>query len=185
MLGSHNITFSNFGYVFQKRRPSVRPTLNARCRGSPCKVSCLHNISTLSVSIFFPWLKSVLLREEQETRMLFRSLVALGLVAQQISAFPSYLSESLIQIRKEAESRLEARCRHLEKREAAANAEAAPAGCPFSKEKRQAPGVTPPFNAEQQYVSNTGAHKFVPPSGNDQRGPCEILPFLSSREARD
>ncbi|KAF2100903.1 Cloroperoxidase [Rhizodiscina lignyota] len=48
--------------------------------------------------------------------------------------------------------------------------EALPEGisdCPFAK--RQLKGVTPPFDAEQQYVSNQGAHAFVAPSGNDQR----------------
>lgn len=62
--------------------------------------------------------------------------------------------------------------------------------CPHMKElaKRQAPGLTPPFNAAQQYVSNTGAHAFVAPGPNDQRGPCkrqhaqyEFVKLISSR----
>ncbi|MCJ1441811.1 MAG: hypothetical protein MMC23_002303 [Stictis urceolatum] len=46
--------------------------------------------------------------------------------------------------------------------------------------KRQAPGITPPFDAEQQYVSNTGAHAFVAPSGDDQRGPCPGLNAIAN-----
>ena len=52
-------------------------------------------------------------------------------------------------------------------------------GCPFAQEKRQAPGVTPPFDASQQYVSNTGEHAFVAPGPTDQRGPC-THPFVPS-----
>lgn len=39
--------------------------------------------------------------------------------------------------------------------------------------KRQAPGITPPFDAKKQYVSTTGKHAFVPPSRSDKRGPCK------------
>lgn len=60
-------------------------------------------------------------------------------------------------------------------RSADADAEAEPASCPFAKMKRQLPGVTPPFDAELQYVSNTGDHAFVAPGSGDQRGPCTYL----------
>lgn len=41
--------------------------------------------------------------------------------------------------------------------------------------KRQLPGVTPTFDAEAQYISNTGDHAFVAPGSTDQRGPCPGL----------
>ena len=110
------------------------------------------------------------------------------LAAQYASAFPSQLSEAMLRIRnsdpdRQAEmleqAKLEARCPFSkEKREA----EAEP-GCPFAKgqvAKRQAPGVTPPFDAGQQYVSNTGDHAFVAPSGSDQRGPCPGLNAMAN-----
>ena len=103
----------------------------------------------------------------------------LGLAAQQTSAFPSYLSEAMIQIRS-ADRRSQVEHAKVENRETGcpftkrdAEAETEP-GCPFAKEKRQAPGVFPPFDASQQYVSNTGAHAFVAPGPNDQRGPCRL-----------
>lgn len=43
--------------------------------------------------------------------------------------------------------------------------------------KRQTPG----FDAATQYVSNKGAHAFVPPSGNDQRGPCPGLNAMANQ----
>lgn len=48
------------------------------------------------------------------------------------------------------------------------------------KEKRQI--VTPGFNADAQYVSNQGTHKFVPPnfSSGDQRGPCPGLNAMAN-----
>jgi hypothetical protein len=75
----------------------------------------------------------------------------------QVSGFPSHLSEAMIQIKRTAEAK--------------ANADALE--CPFAKAKRQSVGITPPFDAEQQYVSTNGEHAFVAPSGNDQRGPCK------------
>lgn len=83
-------------------------------------------------------------------------LAVLAFSAQHAAAFPALLSEAMIQIRGS--------------NEAQARATGVEGGCPFSK--RQAKGITPPFDAAQQYVSNQGAHAFVPPSGNDQRGPC-------------
>ena len=103
------------------------------------------------------------------------SLAVLALSAQHVTAFPAALSEAMIQIRgaNEAQARstgVEGGCPFKRQAEAAKAAEAA------SKAKevveRQAKGIIPPFNAEQQYVSNQGIHAFVPPSGDDQRGPC-------------
>ncbi|ORY14130.1 hypothetical protein BCR34DRAFT_662784 [Clohesyomyces aquaticus] len=62
--------------------------------------------------------------------------------------------------------------------EARSKAGGAPENCPLAK--RQLNGVTPPFDAKQQYVSNQGAHKFVAPSGNDQRGPCPGLNAMAN-----
>lgn len=116
--------------------------------------------------------------------MKFSTVVLAGIAAQHAVAFPSYLSEALIQIRS-ADQKGQNEHARLEKREldgdVAKRDATAGAGCPFAKEKRQAPGVTPPFDASQQYVSNTGAHAFVAPGPSDQRGPCEYpSPFLST-----
>ena len=110
--------------------------------------------------------------------MKLSAFVLMGLAAQQASAFPSYLSEAMIQIRNaDRNSQIEEkRCPHA-KREAEASAEAEP-GCPYAK--RQAPGITPPFDGQQQYVSNTGAHAFVAPGPNDQRGPCPGLNAMAN-----
>ena len=102
-------------------------------------------------------------------------IALVSLAAQTASAFPSVLSEAMLQIRnadrQTENARLESRCPYSNtKREA----EPEP-GCPYAK--RQAPGLTPPFDAKQQYVSNTGAHQFIAPSGNDQRGPCKSTPM--------
>jgi len=48
------------------------------------------------------------------------------------------------------------------------------------------PLAPPPFDAKAQYVSNQGAHAFVPPGPNDARGECpglnvrRLSSFLSS-----
>jgi len=47
-------------------------------------------------------------------------------------------------------------------------------------QERQFPGAIPPFDAKSQYVSNTGKYAFVPPSGNDQRGPCPGLNAMAN-----
>lgn len=46
--------------------------------------------------------------------------------------------------------------------------------------KRQTPVSIPPFNAQQQYVSNKGKYAFNPPSGTDQRGPCPGLNAMAN-----
>ena len=94
--------------------------------------------------------------------MLF-SFVLLALSAYNVAGFPSHLSEALVQKRSADDSP----CPHmveLAKRAVAEGSEHA---------KRQAPGVVPPFNAADQYVSNQGQHKFVAPGPTDQRGPCK------------
>jgi hypothetical protein len=48
------------------------------------------------------------------------------------------------------------------------------------KEKRQAPGIVPGFNAQAQYIDTTGAHAFVAPSTSDLRGPCPGLNALAN-----
>ena len=103
------------------------------------------------------------------------SLAVLALSTQHVAAFPAALSEAMIQIRSanEAQARstgIEGGCPFKRQAEAAEAAEAAAK----AKEvvKRQAKGVIPPFDAQQQYVSNQGVHAFNPPSGDDQRGPC-------------
>jgi hypothetical protein len=45
----------------------------------------------------------------------------------------------------------------------------------MANRKRQLPGVIPPFDAEVQYVSNTGQYAFVAPGATDARGPCPGL----------
>ena len=107
-------------------------------------------------------------------------LALMGIAAHQVSSFPSYLSEAMIQIRS-ADRQSQVEQAQIETRKPGCpfakrdpEAEAEP-GCPFAKEKRQAPGVTPPFDASQQYVSNTGDHAFVAPGPTDQRGPCMHL----------
>ncbi len=103
------------------------------------------------------------------------SLAILALSAQNVSAFPAGLSEAMIQIRgaNEAQARstgVEGGCPFKRQADAAKAVEAASKAKEVAK--RQAKGVIPPFNAQQQYVSNQGVHAFNPPSGDDQRGPC-------------
>lgn len=86
-------------------------------------------------------------------------LVMLALSVQQVFAFPSFLSEALNK-RHADQALADSPCPHMAK-----------------LAKRQAPGITPPFNAAEQYVSNTGANAFVPPGPTDQRGPCEFKMF--------
>jgi Peroxidase, family 2 len=47
-------------------------------------------------------------------------------------------------------------------------------------ERRQFKGATPPFDAQAQYVSTSGAHAFRAPSGSDQRGPCPGLNAMAN-----
>lgn len=84
------------------------------------------------------------------------TILFLGLYSMQICAWPAFFLES---------SAIEKTVKRSEDDHP----------CPHMKEhsKRQAPGVTPPFDAAQQYVSNTGTHRFVAPGPNDQRGPCK------------
>lgn len=84
------------------------------------------------------------------------SILLLAVSANQVFAFPSFLSEAFIAKRNASPTQVDSPCPHMKE-----------------LAKRQAPGLTPPFNAAQQYVSNTGTHAFVAPGANDQRGPCE------------
>lgn len=95
------------------------------------------------------------------------SIALLALSAHQVSAFPSHLSEVFLQNRDADSAQLVSPCPHafeLAKRAAAEGSGVA---------KRQAPGVVPPFNAAEQYVSNQGQYAFVAPGPTDQRGPCK------------
>ncbi|KAI1262475.1 hypothetical protein F5Y18DRAFT_151579 [Xylariaceae sp. FL1019] len=91
------------------------------------------------------------------------SLLSLTLAVSPAVAFPAHLSEAFLQLRDSSEARSTIN---------------APPECPFAK--RQAPGVTPPFDAELQYVSNTGDHAFVAPGANDKRGPCPGLNAMAN-----
>lgn len=106
--------------------------------------------------------------------MLVFSLIVLVLGTTRTSGFPSHLSEVFLQGRKAV---TETTAEHL-----AARSIDSESKCPFGKKdvamgtvKRQLPGLVPPFDATVQYVSNQGAHAFVAPSGNDQRGPCKSI----------
>ncbi|RWA09762.1 heme-thiolate peroxidase [Xylaria grammica] len=90
-------------------------------------------------------------------------LPLLALATSLASAFPRYLSQAFLHPRSASEGRT--------------ISNGLP-GCPFVK--RQAAGVTPPFDAKQQYVSNAGKHAFVPPSGSDRRGPCPGLNAMAN-----
>ncbi|RDW74941.1 cloroperoxidase [Coleophoma cylindrospora] len=48
------------------------------------------------------------------------------------------------------------------------------------KEKRVSTPLAPTFVASEQYVSNTGAHAFVPPGPTDLRGPCPGLNAMAN-----
>lgn len=95
------------------------------------------------------------------------SLALLALLAYQVSAFPSRLSEAFLQRRNADPAQVDSPCPHmieLAKRAVAEGHEIA---------RRQALGVVPPFNATEQYVSNQGQYVFVAPGPTDQRGPCK------------
>lgn len=93
------------------------------------------------------------------------ALIVWLFIVLQASALPSYLLDAFSQQRsaKAAHQKL---------------------SCPFAGakrdelSKRQAPSATPPFDANLQYVSTSGAHAFEAPSGNDQRGPCKLSSFV-------
>ncbi|KAI0970363.1 hypothetical protein F4678DRAFT_480584 [Xylaria arbuscula] len=89
-------------------------------------------------------------------------LLPLSLAVGRVSPFPGYLPQAIPQLLRAGEDR---------------SAGKAP-DCPFAK--RQAAGVTPPFDPQIQYVSNTGDHAFVPPGGSDQRGPCPGLNAMAN-----
>ena len=87
---------------------------------------------------------------------MWTSLLTLAYLASHALAFPSMLSEAFLNKRDAGNAQIDSPCPHMKE-----------------LAKRQAPGVTPPFDAATQYLSNTGAHAFVAPGPTDQRGPCE------------
>ncbi|KAI1311430.1 hypothetical protein F5Y03DRAFT_410558 [Xylaria venustula] len=89
-------------------------------------------------------------------------LLPLSLAVGPVSAFPGYLHAAIPEFPKISEDRLASR---------------AP-DCPYAK--RQAAGVSPPFDAKIQYVSNTGNRAFVPPRDSDLRGPCPGLNAMAN-----
>lgn len=46
--------------------------------------------------------------------------------------------------------------------------------------RRQSPQSIPPFDAQEQYVSNTGDHAFTAPAPSDNRGPCPGLNAMAN-----
>jgi hypothetical protein len=53
-------------------------------------------------------------------------------------------------------------------------------GSSASREKRQLPGLTPPFDAASQYIDTTGQYAFKAPGDTDQRGPCPGLNAMAN-----
>jgi hypothetical protein len=53
-------------------------------------------------------------------------------------------------------------------------------GSSASREKRQLPGVIPPFDATSQYIDTTGQYAFKAPGPTDQRGPCPGLNAMAN-----
>ena len=88
--------------------------------------------------------------------MMLSSIVFVALAAGNAFAFPSLLSEAFVRKRNAEPATVDSPCFYMNE-----------------MVKRQAPGVTPPFDAATQYVSNQGAHAFVAPGPTDQRGPCQ------------
>lgn len=90
-------------------------------------------------------------------------LGALALSATDVVAFPTALFDMMARA------------------EDSATLENAAAAIAALKEKRFLP-PTPGFDAAAQYVSNQGAHAFVPPNfaAGDQRGPCPGMSFLGN-----
>ena len=84
------------------------------------------------------------------------SILLSAFAARNALAFPSLLSEAFINKRNAEPATVDSPCPHMKE-----------------MVKRQAPGVTPPFDAATQYVSNQGEYAFVAPGPTDQRGPCQ------------
>lgn len=88
-------------------------------------------------------------------------LATLALQASQVIAFPAQMFD--LNVNEE------------EKRELARISLAVEANT-----KRDIVSRAPGFNSSQQYVSNQGAHKFVPPGKGDLRGPCPGLNAMAN-----
>lgn len=91
------------------------------------------------------------------------SLTALALLAVEVTAFPSNVF---------TRDMTEEQARSVDK--LAADIEAS------AKTRRAGTPITPGFNAEQQYVSNTGDHASVAPGSTDLRGPCPGLNAIAN-----
>jgi hypothetical protein len=93
----------------------------------------------------------------------FFYLVALSLLLAEIVAFPSHMIDL---------SMNEEEKRNIANIAASIEADA--------KTRRAGTPIAPGFDASQQYVSNKGAHAFVPPGPNDLRGPCPGLNAMAN-----
>jgi Peroxidase, family 2 len=93
----------------------------------------------------------------------FFYLVALSLFLAEIVAFPSHMFDLSMD--------------EEEKRNIANIATSIEAD---AKTRRAGTPIAPGFDASQQYVSNKGAHAFVPPGPNDLRGPCPGLNAMAN-----
>lgn len=91
------------------------------------------------------------------------SVVALALTASQVVAFPSRMFD--LNISEDEKRALIGLARTIES-QAGKNERAV----------KRAPG----FDAKAQYVSNKGAHAYVPPSKSDLRGPCPGLNAMAN-----
>jgi Peroxidase, family 2 len=93
----------------------------------------------------------------------FFYLVALSLFLAEIVAFPSHMFDLSMD---------EEEKRNIANIAASIEADA--------KTRRAGTPIAPGFDASQQYVSNKGAHAFVPPGPNDLRGPCPGLNAMAN-----
>lgn len=89
-------------------------------------------------------------------------VTALALCATNVFAFPSRMFDLAMN--------------EEEKRALASISASIEASANENRAVKRAPG----FSASQQYVSNTGAHAFVPPGSSDLRGPCPGLNAMAN-----
>ncbi len=94
--------------------------------------------------------------------MRYSFLLAALLPATKVVAFPSRMFDLSVS--------------DEEKRALAGLSAAIETGAKEDRAVARAPG----FSASQQYVSNTGAHAFVPPGKTDLRGPCPGLNAMAN-----
>ena len=89
------------------------------------------------------------------------SLVAAATLAGQAAAFPAKMFEAIAE--RQPESYIEMKDK---------------------LQKRQAFGVNVGFDPAKQYISTSGANKFVAPGPNDIRGPCPGLNALANHNCK-